>query len=389
MDAAGRKDHVKIALAGDVMTGRGIDQVLPRAGSRILREAYIDDSLGYVELAERRHGPIDRPVAFRDLWGDALAELDRFGPDAFVINLETSITTSSDFWPGKAVHYRMHPGNVECLHAAGVDCCVVANNHVLDFGYAGLEETLATLEAAGLPTAGAGRDAADAAAPAVIELGGDLRLLVFACGSTTSGVPPEWAAGADRAGVNLLPGLSVRSAAQVADEIARSRRPRDIVVASIHWGGNWGYTIDDAQRRFAHALIDSGAVDAIHGHSSHHAQGIEIRAGRPILYGCGDFLNDYEGISGYEWYRGDLALLYLATFSIPGGTLAELEVVPFQIRRFAPRAASAADVRWVESMLNREGRELGTAVRRTTGRPGSRRAPGLAVTPRQTAGAPP
>jgi Putative enzyme of poly-gamma-glutamate biosynthesis (capsule formation) len=75
----------------------------------------------------------------------------------------------------------------------------------------------------------------------------------------------------------------------------------DIVVASIHWGGNWDYKVPREQREFAHKLIDEAGVDVIHGHSSHHIKGIEVYRGKLIMYGCSDLLNDYEGISGlYE-----------------------------------------------------------------------------------------
>ena len=99
----------------------------------------------------------------------------------------------------------------------------------------------------------------------------------------------------------------------------------------MHWGPNWGYEIPDEQRSFAHLLIDRADVSIIHGHSSHHPKAIEVYRNRLILYGCGDFLNDYEGINGYEEFRDDLVLMYFADVE-PGGTLAALEIVPLQIR---------------------------------------------------------
>src|SRR5208283_3982734 len=97
-----------VFLSGDVMTGRGIDQVLPHPGNPLLHEPYVQDALEYVQLAESVHGPIPRPVDFEYLWGDALAELHRAGTDLRIINLETSITASEDYWPDKEVLYRMH-----------------------------------------------------------------------------------------------------------------------------------------------------------------------------------------------------------------------------------------------------------------------------------------
>jgi poly-gamma-glutamate synthesis protein (capsule biosynthesis protein) len=157
-----------------------------------------------VALAEDANGPIPRPATFDYIWGDALAELDRAAPDARIINLETSITASDDFWRGKEIHYRMHPRNASCLAAARVGCCCLANNHVLDWGYDGLAETLRTLDAAGIAHCGAGRDATEAAAPAVLDVPGKGRVLVFSYGSETSGIPAEWRATRERPGGSLF-----------------------------------------------------------------------------------------------------------------------------------------------------------------------------------------
>ncbi|MGB5177319.1 MAG: CapA family protein, partial [Gammaproteobacteria bacterium] len=128
-------------LCGDVMTGRGIDQVLPHPGNPQLYEAYIRDARDYVRLAERTNGAVKRPVELAYPWGDALA-----------------------------------------------------NNHVLDWGVAGLQETLATLDMAGIRRAGAGRDLEEGMAPAVIPVPGKGRVLVFSCGFESSGIGRSWAA---------------------------------------------------------------------------------------------------------------------------------------------------------------------------------------------------
>jgi poly-gamma-glutamate synthesis protein (capsule biosynthesis protein) len=355
---------VTLFLCGDVMTGRGIDQILPHPSKPHLYEPYMRSALGYLEIAERATGPIKRPVDFRYVWGDALAELDRMRPDARIINLETAITAAEDAWPGKGIHYRMHPANAPCIAAAKIDCCVLANNHVLDWGYGGLADTLDALHGAGIRTAGAGRDEAEAAAPAAIALPGKGRVLVFAFGLESSGVPREWAAGKGRAGVAFLNDLSPRSVEGIAGRVGAARRAGDIVVASIHWGSNWGYDISQARREFAHRLIEIAGVDVVHGHSSHHPQGIEVHRDRAILYGCGDFLNDYEGIGGYEAFRSDLALMYFPTVDAATGRLARLVMTPTRIRHFRVNRAAEAEARWLEGMLNREGGKLGTRVAR-------------------------
>ncbi|MET9070435.1 CapA family protein, partial [Streptosporangium sandarakinum] len=145
--------RVRLFLGGDVMLGRGVDQILPYPGDPELREPYMRSALSYVELAEAVGGPVPRPCGFSRPWGDALPMIEDFGPDARVVNLETSVTRSDDFAPGKTVHYRMNPANLPCLAAVRPDVCALANNHVLDFGRRGLAETLDALAAAGLRAA--------------------------------------------------------------------------------------------------------------------------------------------------------------------------------------------------------------------------------------------
>jgi poly-gamma-glutamate synthesis protein (capsule biosynthesis protein) len=345
------------------MTGRGIDQILPSPSAPDLFESCLRSAIAYVELAERASGPIPRCVDHAYIWGDALAELARMRPDARIVNLETAVTVADDPWPGKDVHYRMHPANVPCLAAAGIDCCALANNHLLDWGAGGLLETVNTLHRAGIRTTGAGRSDTEAAAPAIVARPGAGRVLVFAFATESSGVGRNWAAGRDRPGVNRLDDLSGRSADTVARQVQAERRPGDLVVASIHWGSNWGFGIPGEQRAFARRLIDDAGVDVVHGHSSHHVKGIEVHRDRPILYGCGDFLTDYEGISGYEEFRDDLGLMYFPTLDVPSGRLVRFTMTPTQIRRFQVNRAPAAGGQWLLDTLNREGRRLGTRVR--------------------------
>lgn len=351
---------MRLFLCGDVMTGRGIDQILPHPGRPELHEAYVRSARGYLALAEAVSGPIARPAAPDYIWGDALEALAARAPEARIVNLETAITTADAAWPGKGIHYRMHPANAACLSAGRIDCCVLANNHVLDWGRDGLGETLDTLHAAGIATAGAGRDADEARAPAQLRLADGSRLLVFAFALASSGVPEDWAATPRRPGVHRLP--EEPSNAEVdalAAAMGAARQAGDRVLASIHWGGNWGYAIPAAHQRLARRLIDGGTVDLVHGHSSHHPLGMELYRGRLILYGCGDCINDYEGIPGLEGYRPGLAALYLASIERESGRLCGLELLPMRIRRMRLQRAGTDEACWLARLLNRESRLAG------------------------------
>lgn len=355
--AVGMDGSLTLFLGGDVMTGRGIDQALPHSVDPRLHEQWVTSAEDYVRLAENENGELPLPLDYAYPWGDALAVLDEVKPIVRWINLETAVTAGGDPDPEKGIHYRMHPDNVPCLTAAGLDGVSLANNHVLDWGLAGLEDTLRVLAEAGIRTAGAGKDIDQAAAPQVFETASGRVVFLAAC-TGYSGVPHSWAAGPRQAGVNRIM-LSARSVGRIAESVASVRRPGDRVVLSLHWGGNWGYEIAPEHRDFAHAVIDEAGIDLLHGHSSHHPMGIELYQGKAILYGCGDFLNDYEGIRGDKGkYRGELTAMYFPTLG-GDGRITSLDLVPMRIRRFRLQHASDEEARWLAGMLDRESRPLG------------------------------
>lgn len=327
-------DTTTLLLTGDVMVGRGIDQVLAHPAPPELHEGAVRDARDYVRLAERVAGRIPAPVSGRYLWGEALQEVDHVAPDATIINLETAVTAAGQPWPGKGVHYRMHPANVGCLKAASVHACALANNHTLDWGAEGLADTLRSLGKAGLRAAGAGMDLARARTPAVLSLGAGQRLLVFSWAAPDCGVPQGWEATSRGAGIALLPDLAVTGLRQVADAVTGHRWEGDLAVLSIHWGANWVEAVPQAHRRFAQELIDRDLVDVVHGHSAHHPLPFDLHRGKLILYGCGDLINDYEGIGMHRAHAPDLACLYFATLSRGSGRLVRLRIVPLQRRAF-------------------------------------------------------
>lgn len=353
----------RLFLAGDLMCARGIDQILPHPGDPRLYEDYVKDARDYVRLAERRNGAIPRPVAFTYVWGMVLEALRQRRPDVRLVNLETAVTGNGSPL-AKGINYRMHPANMPVLDVAGIDCCVLANNHVLDWGEVGLVETLASLDAHGLRHVGAGLDRAAALAPAIVPLADGGRLLVFAFATGDCGVPPDWAASEQRPGVARLDDLSSRSVRHVAQHIGAFKQPGDRVLVSLHWGGNWGFAIAPEQQRFAHGLIDDAGVDLVHGHSSHHIKGLEVYRQRLIIYGCGDLLNDYEGIDGHDAYRGELGLLYFADLACDGRLLA-LELLPSRQRQLRIQQAKDADRQWLQDTLQRESAQFACTVRPT------------------------
>ena len=358
---------IRLFMVGDVMLARGVDMIQEHSCDPKLYEGNGLSAHDYVRLAVMKNGRIpeksERGCDY--VWGDAIQILDEKKPDLRIINLETSITTSDHPWPMKGIHYKMHPKNVDVIQAAKVDCCVLSNNHTADWGFKGLRETLSTLKDANMAYAGAGRNINEAQAPAIFELPGKGHVLVFGVGHVSSGVPDKWKAGREQEGLCMLDIQSPHKAAmELKEMVTRHRAPGDVVVLSVHWGGNWGYDIEDYHQKFAHAAIKEAEIDLIHGHSSHHTKGLEVYKGKLIIYGCGDFLNDYEGITGYERYRGDLALMYFADVEKDTGKLAGLTMVTTETKHLKVNRAKERDIEWMASTMSRECKKLGCNVQR-------------------------
>jgi poly-gamma-glutamate synthesis protein (capsule biosynthesis protein) len=172
--------------------------------------------------------------------------------------------------------------------------------------------------------------------------------------------------------VFLIPDYSGESVHLVKEAIEKvNRKNRDVVVASVHWGGNWGWDPERGQRDFAHRLIDHAGVHVVHGHSSHHVKGIEVYKGKLILYGCGDLVNDYEGIDTHHGqeaeYRGEVGALYFADIDVNTGELKALEIVPTRIRHLSAHVAGRADASWLAKTLTVLGLDFQTKVEKTPG----------------------
>ncbi|WP_397544774.1 CapA family protein, partial [Roseovarius salis] len=184
-------------------------------------------------------------------------------------------------------------------------------------------------------------------------------------GMESSGVPPGWQAGAGLPGIAMLPPLPADGAGMLAAALAPHRARGDVTVLSVHWGANWGFDVPRAQRRLGHALIDVAGVDVVFGHSAHHPMGIELYRGKLILHGCGDLINDYEGIGGQEDFMPRLAVAFILDIDQQTGRAAGLEMLPYRRRAFALERARAGEVDWLHAMLARESLLADAALERS------------------------
>jgi poly-gamma-glutamate synthesis protein (capsule biosynthesis protein) len=280
-----------LAFTGDVMLGR-----------------YVNELLGNVTPA--------------DMWNDLLPHLAQ--ADLRIVNLECALTRHRRQWARseKLFHFRADPKAVRVLQAARIDACVLANNHILDFEERGLRDTLHVLGANGIRHAGAGVNAAKAAAPAMLEANG-ARVALLACTDNE----PAFAAGAGHPGTNYLAvSLQAETLARIADGIAQAREQgADLVVFSNHWGANFVERPSPEFRSFARHVIELGA-DVYYGHSAHICQGIEIHRGKPILYDTGNFIDDY---AVHPLLRNDRSCLFKVMFE--RGRLQRVELLPVSL----------------------------------------------------------
>jgi poly-gamma-glutamate capsule biosynthesis protein CapA/YwtB (metallophosphatase superfamily) len=311
----------EIGLLGDVMLGRGVAERLRR----------------------------DPP---EQVWSPEVRELCR-SLDAVVANLECCISERGEqtsLISGKPFFFRAPPVAVESLRAAGVTAAGLANNHALDYGPEALGDTLAAMEAGGIPLAGAGVDPDQARRGVVIEAG-SVRLGVLAL----TDHPEEFAAAEGSPGVAYAD-LRAELPPWAAAEIERLRGEADLVLAVPHWGPNMTVRPARWQRRRAGELVEAGA-DAVAGHSAHVFHGAGRVHGAPVIYDLGDALDDYA-VDGD--LRNDLGLLAIWR---PAGE-PEVELVGLRLHFCFTDLAHGEDADWIGTRLARACEELGTGVER-------------------------
>lgn len=210
--------------------------------------------------------------------------------DLTVANLETPLTTLEESpYEGEKdyVHWSDPVFAMEAFSNYGFDAFSLGNNHSMDYGWPGLEETLSSLEVGGFSTFGAG----DSEASAVLPYEGELfDLAVFGGYDEVSSYEKMgFYAGDDTGGVYAI------TQAQTLDAIRdyRSSHPEALIVAFPHWGKNYAMK-DSSEEAWAHSFVDAGA-DIVIGHGAHLFQEVEEYEGKWIVYGLGNFVFNAPG----------------------------------------------------------------------------------------------
>ncbi|KAE8391954.1 hypothetical protein BDV23DRAFT_182075 [Aspergillus alliaceus] len=361
-----------LTFTGDVMLGRLVDQLFPTHNSNPSTQSTLSTFLN-------AH-PALKSYSHRSPWGTTLPLFHT--SDLNLINLETAVTTSNTPWPNKAFNYRMHPDNLKALKEARIDYASLANNHTFDFSEPGLEETVREVRASGVRLAGVGKECDGAAvltlprdlsshsfsgglgagSESKIEAGSEYKVHVY----SASDHPRMWSSFPHFNFIDYTLATRVR----LKELLTKGVQPA-LKIFSVHWGPNYTWRPDGEIRSLAHFLVDECGVDIVHGHSAHHVQGVEVYRGALILYGCGDFVDDYA-LNGE--FRNDLGAVWRVVVADVGGRLGvqRLEVFPTRCERFVVEllGVGESDHAWVRERIAGLSREFGTEVRGSLGREG-------------------
>jgi poly-gamma-glutamate capsule biosynthesis protein CapA/YwtB (metallophosphatase superfamily) len=291
---------MRLILLGDVMLGRLVNQAL-------------------------KTEPPEYP------WGDVLPILH--SADAVVLNLECVISDLGEPWPGKTFVFRSDLKNVETLERAHVKAVSLANNHALDFGSEALEECLASLARHRIRFAGAGTSLESARQPAIFAVGSLTAALVAFTDNE-----PHWEAKGAAPGLFHVPVDPTDRRFEILLDIVREvAAEADLVIASAHWGPNWGEEPLPSHVDAARRLVQAG-TDVVFGHSAHVFRGVEIYGTKPVLYSCGNFVDDYA-VDDVE--RNDHSFVFALDFEPT--RLERLLLVPTVIRNMQARLAKGVE----------------------------------------------
>jgi poly-gamma-glutamate synthesis protein (capsule biosynthesis protein) len=228
-----------------------------------------------------------------------------------VADLECPLTFRGAPIAKSGPHLRASPASASGIRKGGFDILTLANNHIMDMGEPGLEDTLGACASAGLKTVGAGRNLGEAARPVIADLNG-MAVVVIACAEHEFSIAGGASAGA--APVDLIDNTA---------QIAAAKDRAEFVLVILHGGHEYFPLPSPRMVKLSRHYVEVGAC-AVIWHHGHTASGIELHRGSPIVYGTGNFLFDWKGPHPQAWYRG-----YLVELEVASGGVRQVRLVPY------------------------------------------------------------
>jgi hypothetical protein len=310
----------RVVVGGDIVLDRGQYYMVIQKGMGI--DFPLDG--GYAAVTSRvpeqsvysETGIIHQFTARRTGRGGAVREY-LSGADLTLANFENPVIRDAVYHPDATTFtgdLRLMP----VLDQAGLDGVTLGNNHILDAGTTGLNETMRHLDDAGIAHAGAGMDLAEARKPMVFDLGG-MRIGVLSYLDVPS-YGWAWA-------TQTAPGTAPLLQNVMEEDIKRLRPSVDLILVMPHWGKEYMATPEPQQVDLAHAALDAGA-DLVIGDHAHWPKGIEIYEGKPIFYGVGNFLFDQS-------WSEETSTGIFAEITLYGDDVVQVRPVPFIMLDYA------------------------------------------------------
>jgi len=203
------------------------------------------------------------------------------GGDFVFGNLEAPIINGPKIKAGEMI-FRVDENLVPTLKDYNFSIFSLANNHILNFGEKGLENTFHLLDQAGIQYVGAGKNFSEAHQAKIIEKN-NIKFAFLAYVDKALAYPSAMASD--------HPGLSIMDEGQVTLDVQQAKKLADFVIVSTHSGNEYQTEPTRNQINFAHAAIDAGA-DLVIGHHPHVIQPIEKYKNGYIFYSLGNFIFD-------------------------------------------------------------------------------------------------
>lgn len=277
---------IKIALVGDIMLGRTF----------------------------RKYSSQHTPICIKLL--ELLKE-----SDIVTGNLETTITNSSLREIGKTFHFKMKPSHLDWLNI--FTYLSLANNHILDYGLEGMNDTIKNLERGGIYFSGAGQDINDSRKMKTINQGGQTIGFISATDHYL-----KWSSTPTKAGVNYvdMKNINTPKTQLFLKYVSTESQKVDYMVMYLHWGSNYMEYIPKWMETFGQALIDNG-VTIVAGTSPHHTFPIEKYKNGIIFYSLGDFIDDYAIDPKFRNDKGMIGLVELDK-----GIVSKVKLIPTIIK---------------------------------------------------------
>jgi poly-gamma-glutamate capsule biosynthesis protein CapA/YwtB (metallophosphatase superfamily) len=313
------------------------------------------DRLTIVLVGDTGFNPTDAPVDAKGIhkgrqvtsFPDTLAAISRdVDGDLAFANIETVVTDRNDLVPeskGKDApfHFRSHPMALKAMMDAGFNLFALANNHSMDYGGQGVEETLYHFAIANIERpiafAGIGSNSEEATKPACLDLDG--MHIGFAATGIITGDNPQYRAAPNRPGQ-----ASYRDRPDFEAVVKQlTEMPADYRILSIHYGLERRVVPDE--RQLADWRAFAAEEKGILGHHPHVVQGVELNGKSLIFYGLGNFLHPGTAeMTRFGMCRdyGLMAKVYLAR--VDGAWRVEtIEAIPLTNTQLKPERFASAE----------------------------------------------